>query len=118
VRRSSTRRRARHSILVADPNESARSLVEAVLKSDHWVRAVASAAEAAAAYDVPRAFDYVVLDDALVGAFEAIKKTDAGAKIVLLVGAAESDEARRVSQQAYAILRKPEQLKDVRELLG
>lgn len=119
VRRSTARRRPRRSILVADPAESSRSLVEAVLKADHWVRAVATGEEALAAYDAPRAYDYVVLDEAFLPAFLAIKARDPASKIVLLTSSsAGSDATRTAAQQAYAVLRKPEQLKDVRELLA
>jgi len=61
--RRPTRRRPRRSILVVDSSEGARELIEAVLKADHWVRAVATGAEAIKVYDAPRAFDYVVLTD-------------------------------------------------------
>ncbi len=118
VRRTTSRRRPRRSILVVDPAESSRSLVEAVLKADHWVRAVATGDEAVAAYDAPRAYDFVVLDEAFLEAFAAIKVRDPGAKVVLLATEAGSEKLRAASQQAYAVLRKPDQLKDVRELLA
>jgi hypothetical protein len=85
-----------------------------VLKSDHWVRAVATREEALAAYDAPRAFDFVVLDDSLADVLAALKERDPGARVVLLA----SDPATSLGATAYAVLRKPDQLKDVRELLA
>jgi signal transduction histidine kinase len=120
-----TRRRPRRSILVMDPDESMRSLVEAQLKADHWVRAVASGADALAAYDAPRAFDFVVLDVAAAGTpsgvevFSEIKRRDPRAKIVLLTERPPDDDAvKACAPGAYAVLRKPGQAKDVRELLA
>jgi signal transduction histidine kinase len=125
MRRPTARRRPRRTILVVDADESSRSLVEAVLKADHWVRAVTTGEDAIAAYDAPRAFDYVVLDLALGGepggrsVFKALRAKDPRARIVLLAGERGDDAAlRECSPEAYAVLRKPGQLKDVRELLA
>ncbi len=125
TRRPSARRRPRRSILVVDSNAGARELVEAILKTDHWVRALASGAEAIAAYDAPRAYDYVVLDLELAGppsgteVFAALRAKDPRIKIVLLTALPPDDErVRACAAQAYALLRKPDQLKDVRDLLA
>jgi signal transduction histidine kinase/CheY-like chemotaxis protein len=119
------RRRARRSILVVDSDATSRALVEAVLKGDHWVRAVSSAHEALAAYEEPRAFDYVVLDLALEGSpsgpevFRTLMERDPRARIVVLSSRAASDDSERAcAAQAYALLKKPEGLRDVRDLIA
>jgi signal transduction histidine kinase len=124
ARRPTQRRRPRRSVLLADGDASSRALVEAVLKGDHWVRAVGTGKEALAAYDAPRAFDYVVLDLALEGSpsgvevFREIKVRDPRARIVLLTTGAVGDETVRACvSQAYALLRKPGELRDVRDLV-
>lgn len=119
------RRRSKRTILVVDPEPGTRQLLEAVLKADHWVRCVGTGQEALEAYEVPRAFDYVVLDLSLGGTpsgadvFRALKARDPRAKIILLARSGSTEDmARDCVVQAYAALRKPEGLKDVRDLLA
>ncbi|MBI3726421.1 response regulator, partial [bacterium] len=118
------RRLPRRSILIVDPDAASRALVEAVLKGDHWVRGAPTGQEAIDAYDAPRAFDYVILDVALMGppsgaeVLLALRKKDPKARIILLTQlASDSELVRKCMPQAYALLRKPEGLKDVRDLL-
>jgi signal transduction histidine kinase len=125
VRRPTARRRPRRTILVVDPDASARALLEAVLKNDHWVRSVSSGLEALAAYETAGAFDYVVLDLGLTGepagadVFREIKARDPKARIVLLSSRTTGDDiVRSCAPHAYALLRKPEGLRDVRELFA
>ena len=66
-----------------------------------------------------------VLDPELEGSpsgsevFAALRAKDPRAKIVLLTALpAEDDRVRACGAQAYAVLRKPDQLRDVRELLA